>query len=144
MLMNVTEGIYPMQPYQQTMLEKLSAGGFKPGEMTLYSAGRRSGKSYLNSLYGGTGIKTMYYNNNLCQEILLPMTPEPKYKFSRSKWYEAEFSWGKQTEVLEWCTQQFGPQPENPDAWSRWCHRSWTEIHFRDAKDYEWFLLRWS
>jgi hypothetical protein len=132
---NTTNGIYPLQPYQQVLWDRMNQGGFKKGQMTLYSAVQQTGKS--------TFLKSAYYNN-LCNEIVLPMKPASKYKFSRSKWYEAEFSWGKQTEVLEWCTQQFGPQPENPDAWSRWCHRSWTEIHFRDVKDYEWFLLRWS
>jgi hypothetical protein len=132
---NVTEGIYPFQltPYQKVMSD-----GFKQDTMSLFFAGRQTGKSQLNYYY------SKFRNKNLCKEIFLPMTPEPKYKFSRSKWYIAEFNWGQQTEVLEWCTQQFGSQPENPDAWSRWCHRSWTEIHFRDEKDYEWFILRWS
>ena len=140
-LKNTTEGILP---FQQALYQKVMAGGFKRGEISIFSAGRQTGKSYLNSLYGGTGIKTMYYSNNLCKEILLPMKPEPKYKFSRAKWYKAEFNWGQETEVFEWCTQQFGPQPENPDAWSRWHHKSWTESHFRDEKDYAWFVLRWS
>jgi hypothetical protein len=108
------------------------------------------------------------YASNLCQEIFLPgqqlsqctlgltatyyyskthaalnRLPVNKYKFSRAKWYVAEFDWGQQTEVIKWCKQQFGPKPENPDAWSRWCHKSWTEIHFRDEKDYQWFILRW-
>ena len=139
---NTTEGIYPLQPFQQALWDQLSQGGFKQGQMTLYSAGRQTGKSYLNALYGSTGIKSLYYSN-LCNEILLPMKPAPRYKFSRAKWYVAEFDWEQQTEVIKWCTQQFGPRPENPDAWSRWYHKSWTEIHFRDAKDYEWFLLRW-
>ena len=137
---NTTGGIYPLQPYQQVLWDRLSQGGFKQGQMPLYySAVQHTGKSLYQKM-----VLNKLYGTNLCNEIVLPMKPAPKYKFSRSKWYEAEFSWGKQTEVLEWCTQQFGPQPENLDAWSRWCHRSWTEIHFRDVKDYEWFLLRWS
>lgn len=128
MLKNVTEGIYP---YQQALLDKVS-GGFKAGQMMVISAGRMTGKSYLNHLYG----------NNLCKEIILPMKPEPKYKFSRN-WYVAEYDWVHQYEVLEWCRQQFGPHPKNPDAWSRWVNKYSEKIHFRDAKDYEWFMLRW-
>lgn len=143
MLMNVTEGIYPMQPYQQALYDKVS-GGFKAGQMMIISAGRRTGKSYLNSLYGGTGIKTMYYSNNLCKEILLPMKPEPKYKFSRAKWYEAEYNWKDYDEVVDWCTKQFGPHDNQPDAWSRWWHSYADKIRFRDEKDYMFFLLRWS
>lgn len=134
-LKNVTEGIYPYQlhHYQQALLDKVSAG-FKAGQMMIYSGGRRAGKSYLNQLY----------SNNLCKEILLPMKPAPKYKFSRAKWYVAEYNWVHQDEVHEWCYHQFGPHPQNPDAWSRWYNNYGEKIHFRDEKDYMFFLLRWS
>jgi hypothetical protein len=67
-----------------------------------------------------------------------------QYKFSRAKWYVADFDWKHQDEVHEWCYHQFGPHPQNPDAWSRWCHKYQGKIHFRDSKDYEWFMLRWT
>lgn len=159
-LKNTTDGIYPFQPYQQALWDKLRQGGFKQGQMTLYSAGRQSGKSMLNAMYGKT------YSDNLCQEIILDSQEYirelkisfgnlvtgrinqkkkvKKYQFSRAEWYVADFDWKHQADVLAWCTQQFGPHPQRPDAWSRWCHRAWTEIHFRDSKDYEWFVLRWS
>lgn len=82
---------------------------------------------------------------NLCKEILLPMfSLKPKYKFSRAKWYVAEYDNKHHFEVLEWCAQQFGPYPERPDAWSRWVNMYSEKIHFRDEKDYAWFMLRWS
>jgi hypothetical protein len=133
-LKNTTEGIYP---FQQALYDKVKDGGFKRGEMFLISAGRQTGKSMLNQMYG------KLWNNNLCKEILLPMKPEPKYKFSR-EWYIAEFDWVHTGEVLEWCKQQFGPHPKNPDAWSRWVNKYGEKIHFRDEKDYAWFMLRWS
>jgi hypothetical protein len=156
---NVTEGIEPL-PYQQALWDKLSQGGFKQGQMTLYSAGRQSGKSYLNA-YLNT-----WFQNNLCQEIVLPeqeyiqelkisfgnlatnrikqKKKVKKYQFSRAEWYVADFAWAHQGEVLAWCSQQFGPHPQRPDAWSRWSHKYQGKIHFRDSKDYEWFVLRWS
>jgi hypothetical protein len=135
-LKNVTEGIYP---FQQALYDKVLAGGFKRGEMALYySAGRQAGKSTLNQMY------RKLWNDNLCKEIFLPMKPAPKYKFSRAKWYVAEYDWVHQYEVLEWCKQQFGPHPQNPDAWSRWCNHYSERINFRDEKDYIWFMLRWS
>ena len=130
---DVTEGIHPV-------------GGFKRGEMAIYSGGRGTGKS-------------LYYN--LCQEIMLTgqtslaemmikydvfwNKPEKvnKYKFSR-KWHVAEFDWVHHAEVLEWCTQQFGPHPRNPDAWSRWQNKYSEKIHLRDEQDYVLFVLRWS
>jgi hypothetical protein len=155
---NATEGIYPYQPYQQALWDKISQGGFKQGQMTLYSSGRQTGKSMLNAIY----------DNNLCKEITLSgqeylhlvelkmgfanlatdrikqRKKVKQYKFSRAEWYVAEFDWVRQAEVLAWCRQQFGPHPNNPDAWSRWYNKYSEKIHFRDAKDYEWFVLRWS
>ena len=97
---------------------------------------------------------------NLCQEIVgvQPMTgpvggiftmrasytPQPKYKFTRANWYVAEFDIRHYFEVEEWCKEQFGPHPKNPDAWSRWMHKYEDKIHFRDEKDYIWFSLRWA
>jgi hypothetical protein len=132
---NTTGGIYPLQPYQQALWDRLNQGGFKQGQMTLYGAVQYTGRS--------TFLKSAYYKN-LCNEILLPMKPASKYKFSRAKWYEADYDWVHYNEVHKWCTQQFGPHPTQQDAWSRWDHRYEGKIYFRDAKDYEWFLLRWS
>ena len=136
----VTEGI---EPFQRALWDKLANGGFKKGELAIISAGRQTGKS--------TFLKSAYYKN-LCEEIMLPGFPKtsnslkklmPKYKFSRANWYVAEFDWVHQGEVYEWCTQQFGPHPARPDAWSRWYNKYSERIHFRDEKDYTWFLLKW-
>lgn len=72
--------------------------------------------------------------------------PEPKspYKFSRAKWWEAEFSETDYLEVRKWCMEQFGPEPWPQDAWSRWYHKYYNRIFFRDHQDYVLFLLRWS
>lgn len=132
-LKDVTEGISPLN---------WSTGGFKQGELMIISGGRRLGKSNI-SMHMKL-LKNRIYDTNLCKEILLPMRPEPEYKFSRANWYVAEYNWTDQIEVYEWCTQQFGPHPMYPDAWSRWYNKYNEKIHFRDTKDYEWFMLRWS
>lgn len=91
---------------------------------------------------------------NLCKEIMfdIPGYPKtsaslkklmPRYKFSRAKWYVAEFDTQYYFEVEAWCAEQFGPHPKRPDAWSRWQHTYENKIHFRDEKDYNWFVLRW-
>lgn len=71
-------------------------------------------------------------------------TTEPKYKFSRAKWYQAYFNSADYYAVDKWCEEQFGPHPKNPDAWSRWWHKFEDSILFRDEKDYVLFMLRWS
>ena len=68
---------------------------------------------------------------------------ESKYKFSRN-WYRAEFAHKDYHAVDAWCSQQFGPHPARPDAWSRWWHKFEYSILFRDEKDYILFMLRWS
>ena len=133
-LKDVTEGIdlFPFLPYQQALWDRLSQGGFKRGQMPLYSAVQQTGKSTLNT----------FFQNNLCKEILLPMKPASKYRFSRAKWYEAKLPRDQQA-AFAWCVKQFGPEPKNTDAWSRWYFNVDRTFRFRDAKDYEWFLLRW-
>ena len=136
-LKNTTEGIsYPLLPYQQVLLTRLQAGGVAAGKMSIMSSGRQIGKSYINALYNRV---------NPCNEISLPMrkATEAKYKFSRANWYVAEYNWVDYTEAIAWCTQQFGPHPNQPDAWSRWEHK-WGLIKFRDEKDCMLFLLRWT
>lgn len=66
----------------------------------------------------------------------------PEYKFSR-KWFYAEFNPDDYHSVDAWCSQQFGPHPARPDAWSRWWHKFEYSILFRDERDYALFLLRW-
>ncbi len=138
-LKDVIEGIepFPLLSYQQALWDRLNQGGFKQGQMSLYSVGRGIGKSTLNSL-----IKSLYYSNP-CNEILLPMKPAPKYKFSRAKWYEAKVPRDGQA-AFNWCVKQFGPEPTNTDAWSRWYFNVNRTFRFRDEKDYVMFILRWS
>ena len=70
------------------------------------------------------------------------LMPTPKYKFSRN-WYVVEYNWMHHDGVIAWCIEQFGPHPNAADAWSRWHNPYSDRIHFRDAKDYHWFILRW-
>ncbi len=39
---------FKLRPYQEVLLEKLNQGGFKPGEMALFSAVQRTGKSTIS------------------------------------------------------------------------------------------------
>lgn len=110
----------------------------------LTSGGIRKGELYIISTPSKTG-KSLYYD--LESYIQPPKMKEPKYKFSRANWYEVTFTaftlYGIVRERVEWCEQHFGKHPEKPDAWSRW-YSTRTSIRFRDSKDYEWYMLRWS
>jgi hypothetical protein len=137
-LKDIADGIYPVQPFQQAVYDKLN-GGLTPGQLTLYGAGRQTGKSTLNWHF----LKTRYYDTFICKEIVLPMKPASKYKFSRAKWYEAKVPRDQQA-AFAWCVKQFGPEPTITDAWTRWYFNVDRTFRFRDAKDYEWFILRWA
>lgn len=68
----------------------------------------------------------------------------PKYKFTRSHWYRAQYKWLDYNEVNSWCTEHFGEKPKYPDAWSRWQTVAWSgQILFRDEEDYVLYTLRW-
>lgn len=86
------------------------------------------------------GVQPMSAN----QLRMLKLRNPSKYKFSRAKWYVADFDDKDYFEVEKWCAEQFGPHPRHPDAWSRWHHTYSEQIHFRDEKDYVLFCLRWS
>ena len=111
-------------------------GGFKNGELVLISTPRQTGKSMLWDIEATDGI----WKNTKVKE--------PKYKFSRAKWYSHTVNltpkeFDKLGERIAWCEQHFGDEPQHPDAWSRW-YVNYTTIKFRDEKDYAWYMLRWS
>ncbi len=123
--------------HQLNVIQKLAMDieAWKPGELYVVAGASRIGKSYYykqirNAMYNGTNVTLGI--------------PEPKYKFSRANWYQAEFDDRHYFEVEDWCHKQFGPHPANPDAWSRWWHKFHNSILFRDEKDYILFTLRWS
>jgi hypothetical protein len=71
--------------------------------------------------------------------------PQSKYKFTRKNWHKADM-WKSDeltSNVDAWCTENFGPQPKNPDAWCRWSRDILSTYYFRDEKDYFLFRLRW-
>lgn len=84
-----------------------------------------------------TAFKRIYNKDN-------KVWSKKKYKFSRDNWYVVEFDTRHYVEVREWCAEQFGPHPSQPDAWSRWVHKYENKIHFRDADDALLFTLRWA
>lgn len=63
------------------------------------------------------------------------------------KWYVAAFTTPKNYyEIAEWCHQIFGPSGLNSlTHQTRWQDEIfYGEVYFRDEKDLEWFVLRWS
>lgn len=129
-----------LESYSQPCVLGNVSGGIQPGEMMIFTAGRRTGKSMYTQM-----LKNRIYDTNLCKEIVLPMfATKPKYQFSRAKWYTADFNSKHYDEVRAWCTHHFGKEDKVHNAWSRWKHIYEDRIFFRDEKDYMMFVLRWS
>lgn len=48
-------------------------------------------------------------------------------------------------EIICWCAQQFGiPQAPGHRIQRRWRRTGFTTFHFREKKDRDWFILRWT
>jgi len=142
--MNAISG---MEKWHMEILKNLS-GGIPAGTMNVFSAGRQTGKSMLNT-YTLKVLKNRYYGTNLCKEIMLPMEPASKYKFSRAKWHTVDIGMGswklgrEYNDIIAWCNKTFGAHPKKQDAWSRW----WVgigQIYFRDEQDLVLYKLKWS
>ncbi len=62
---------------------------------------------------------------------------------SSAEWYQAKSPTDRQG-AYAWCFKHFGPDAADPDdSAHRWYYTIFGNFRFRDAKDYEWFLLRW-
>ena len=143
--------------WQMDILKNLS-GGIPAGTMNVFSAGRQTGKSMLNTYtmkvlknrYYGATERTFWADTNLCKEIMFPEKPKSKYKFSRAKWYTAQINgdvlWRlghEYNDVIAWCNENFGPHPKEHHAWSRW-YVGVGHIFFRDEQDLVLYQLRWA
>ena len=93
--------------------------------------------------HSNVGVQPMTGSVGKIFTIRHSYTPQPKYRFSRAKWYDADHRDDDYEEVIAWCTEQFGPRPHRPDAWTRWYDIHIDRIRFRDERDYQWFILRW-
>lgn len=85
-LKDVTEGI---QPFQQALWDKLSQGGFKQGQMTLYSAGRQTGKSN-------------FYQYMQAMQELVPYKELASSMVDDAKWFTVQCN----KEVAAWLRSQ--------------------------------------
>lgn len=68
------------------------------------------------------------------------LTVKPLFYADTATWFSKEWK-----ELEDWCGQTFGPTPED-GIWTpgaRWYINN-SKFYFRDEKDMEWFLLRWS
>jgi ABC-type phosphate transport system ATPase subunit len=99
-----------LYPYQQALWDKLNQGGFKHGEMTLFTAGRQTGKSTLNQ----------YLN----QWFSMQEQQQPKYKIISSSEVDGKtwYTIACRKDVSMWIREN---SIEN-DSWYEHIDTKWT------------------
>lgn len=108
----------------------------KPGQtLNVMTAGRNVGKSQLANY-------AKLWNEIYYKEM-------PTYTLTEGKVFDEPYyvvklfgyNWA---EVEEWCTESFGPTPKE-GVWEphgRWYANN-AALWFREAKDRDWFVMRW-
>jgi hypothetical protein len=146
-LKDVTEGIepFPVLPYQQALLDKLSQGGFKHGQLTLFSAGRQTGKSTLSM----QSIKDMLdaLHNRPIEDLVLS-----EGKVYGARYYCVGPIGGNWADMEQWCKESFGAHggaiwgmdPNKPPFPNERWYMNNSKFWFRTEKDRNWFIMKWS
>ena len=107
--------------------------GFKPSEMVVISAGRQTGKSQLMKLW-----REVYYKD-------MPALTLKEGTVYDQPYYAVECYGYNWDDLHDWCVESFGPL--HPDGvWKpdqRWYENN-SAFWFRETKDRDWFVMRWS
>jgi hypothetical protein len=92
--------------------------------------------------------------NDIDIEILMSAMDWKPFEFSEGRVYDARYltvhptNGSRWNEMMAWMIETFGPSgtPENPGCWSpdqRWYANN-AKFWFREEKDRNWFVLKWS
>ena len=124
-----------MQNWQEKIIN-----GFKPGEMTIVTGGRQTGKSQMQAYM-------RLWNDIHYQPVSdLKLTEGTVYG---SRYYCVEPVGGSWIEIQEWCFNQFGDSGKHiwgsnevPAPQERWYTNN-RKFWFRDDADRLMFVMRW-
>jgi hypothetical protein len=127
-------------PYQKDLLDKFTSGGFKPGELSIISAGRRTGKSTLTQQTIDRLIRDL--NSRPIEELVLA-----ERLYSGAHFYTVEPVGGNWLEMQQWAYASYG-EPGHP--WlspddliqCRWLAND-RKFWFRNERDRTMFILKW-
>jgi hypothetical protein len=129
-----------IQPWQTNVLNKLQ--GIKPSQLILTMAGRRSGKSQMNS----QAFMRLWdeIHNRAVEDLKL--SEGTVYGL---KYHCVEPVGGSWIEMQEWCFNQFGDsgkhiwgEKETPTPQQRWYMNN-RKFWFRDDRDRLMFVMKW-
>jgi hypothetical protein len=133
-----------LAPWQQKIFDKICSGGFKPGEMTIRSAGRNVGKSALTQQAIDRLMRDL--NNQPISDLVLSQGT-----VYGSRYYCVEPVGGNWMDMEVWCLDTYGnpgslwQETKNltPEPNQRW-YMNDRKFWFRNERDRTVFILRWS
>jgi hypothetical protein len=128
-----------MYPYQQSLLQKITSGGAKPGELLVLSAGRQTGKSQMQAYM------------RLWNDI--HARPVEDLKLSEgtvygSRYYCVEPIGGSWIDMEVWCLDTYDncgsawDKDKAPEPNARW-YMNDRRFWFREQADQIMFVMRW-
>jgi hypothetical protein len=131
-----------MYPWQQQMFDRITAGGFKPGEMIVMTAGRRTGKSQMTQQAIDRLMRDL--NSRPIEELVLS-----EGRIYGARYHCVEPIGGNWREMEDWCIRTYGEVGSvwRADKWIEEPAQRWyandRKFWFRREADCTMFVLKW-
>jgi hypothetical protein len=135
-----------MYPFQKTLLDKITSGGFKPGELTIMTAGRNAGKSHFTQMT--IDRLTDAINGIPVSDLVLS-----EGRVYGARYYCVEPIGGHWRKMEDWCISTYGKTTGSiwaqevdkltPLVNERWYANN-RKFWFRNEKDRTLFIMKWS
>jgi hypothetical protein len=134
-----------MYPWQQQIFDKITSGGFKPGQLVMMGAGRQIGKS----MFSNQALQRLIddINSRPVEELLLS-----EGRVYGARYYCVEPVGGNWREMEDWCINTYGTSTGSiwaqeidkttPLVNERWYANN-RKFWFRNEADRIMFVLKW-
>jgi hypothetical protein len=131
-----------IHPWQEKIFDQITAGGFKPSELVMMSAGRGEGKSIMNQQYIDRLMREI--NSRPIEELVLS-----EGSVYGARYHCVEPIGGNWREMEDWCISTYGKttgsiwaDKTTPEPGERWYANN-RKFWFRNESDRTMFILKW-
>jgi hypothetical protein len=135
-----------MYPFQKDLLDKITSGGIKPGEISIITAGRRAGKSMMTAQTIDRLMREL--NGQPVSDLVLS-----EGRVYGARYYCVEPVGGNWREIEDWCINTYGASTgsiwaqeidkSTPLVNERWYANN-RKFWFRKEQDRTLFIMKWS
>jgi hypothetical protein len=135
-----------MYPFQKDLLDKITSGGVKPGQLSIFAAGRQTGKSTLTQQTIDRLMRDL--NSRPIEELVLS-----EGRVYGARYYCVEPVGGNWRDMEDWCISTYGASTgsiwaqevdkSTPLVNERWYGNN-RKFWFRNERDRTLFILKWS